>query len=190
MDEPQLRVMGLDLSVNGSGVCLPDGSTLRIGGKTKEGDWRLIKIRDHIRMAVRTSYTRVVVMEGIRGHFPGNTQARLGEVHGVVKAELMDLGVPYSVVNQATLKLFATGKGSADKLAMAAAARLSGHPGFSSDDECDAWWLWRAGLAHYGGDPYPLLPVPQRAALEAVPWAPAPAPRTTAAGPEKAAEGM
>lgn len=167
----QLRIMGLDLSVNGTGLCFSDGSTLRIPCKAQEGDSRLTKIRDHVRLGVRTDRTRLAVIEGMGGHYRGRVQTVLAEVHGVVKAELMDLGVPYTVIPQSSLKLFATGSGRADKAAMAKAALEHAGAVFRSDDECDAWWLWRAGLDHYGADgAYPVLPAAQREALGVVEW--------------------
>lgn len=180
-----LRIMGLDLSVNGTGVCFADGSTMRIPGKTKEGDARLTRIRDHLRLAVRTNHTRLAVIEGMGGHYPGNAQTSLAQVHGVVKVELMDLGIPYVIIPQSSLKLFATGRGNADKAAMARGAAKHGEVAFESDDECDAWWLWQAGMAHYGQGALTRLPDVQRQALDVVEWVAAPAPRRPAASPEK-----
>jgi Holliday junction resolvasome RuvABC endonuclease subunit len=184
----QLRLIGLDLSVNGTGVCLPDGSTLRIKGKASEGDWRLPKIRDHVRMAAKTSYARVAVIEGL-GHFKGNTQIVMSMVHGAVRTALMDLGVPYVIVSPSTLKLFATGSGGANKERMAAAAKEHAGVEFESDDECDAWWLWRAGLDWYcEGGAYDPLAFKQCNALDAVRWVPAPVPIPVATGPETAVQ--
>lgn len=184
-----LRMIGLDLSVNGTGVCLPDGSTLRIRGKASESDWRLPKIRDHVRMAVRTSFARLAVIEGL-GHFKGNTQIIMSMVHGTVRTELMDLAVPYVIITPSTLKLFATGSGRADKTAMAAAAERHAGIAFPSDDECDAWWLWRAGLEHYcGGGSFDPLPAEQSQALGVVSWVPAPMPLPIAGGRETAVQG-
>jgi Holliday junction resolvasome RuvABC endonuclease subunit len=183
-----LRIMGLDLSVNGTGVCLADGSTFRIPGKAKEGDARLTRIRDHVRLAVRTNHTRLAVIEGMGGHYPGNAQTSLAQVHGVVKVELMDLGVPYAVIPQSSLKLFATGRGGADKAAMARGAAKHADLTFESDDECDAWWLWQAGMVHYGMSALDRLPAVQRAALDVVEWWVAPAPALVPAGRETAAQ--
>lgn len=46
----------------------------------------------------------------------------------------------------ATLKKFATGKGNADKEAMARAASLAGGPLEADDNEIDAWWLLQMAL--------------------------------------------
>jgi Holliday junction resolvasome RuvABC endonuclease subunit len=180
-----LRIMGLDLSVNGTGICLADGSTFRIPGKAAQGDARLARIRDHVRIAVRTDHIRLAVIEGMGGHYPGNAQTSLAQVHGVVKVELMDLGIPYVIIPQSSLKLFATGRGGADKAAMARGAAKHGGVSFPSDDECDAWWLWQAGMAHYGLSALTRLPDVQRRALDVVEWAVAPAPRRPLTGREK-----
>lgn len=174
-EDPQVRIMGLDLSLNGTGVCLADGSTFRIPGKAKDGDARLTRIRDHVRLAARTDHTWVAAIEGMGGRYPGNQAATLGEVHGAVKSELMDQAVPYAVVPQKTLKLFATGNGNADKAAMAAAALAHAGLSFESDDECDAWWLWRAAVDWYlDGRGFERLPDSQRDALGVITWPPLP----------------
>lgn len=54
----------------------------------------------------------------------GTTTVRLGMVHGALRVALLDrLGVPAGEAKIATVKLWATGRGDADKPAMVRAAR-------------------------------------------------------------------
>lgn len=142
-----LRIMGLDLSLNGTGVCLPDGRVLRIGLKVEHGDNRLCIIRDTVRRFLPV--VDMCVIEGM-GRFKGNTGLVIAEVHGAVKTELMDQGVPYALVTPTTLKKFATGNGGADKALMMAEAYRQAGLRFKNSDTCDAWWLQQAGNDHYG----------------------------------------
>jgi hypothetical protein len=93
-------------------------------------------------------------------------------VHATVRLALMRSGVPFVLVNTKTLKLYATGYGSADKESMALAALTRAgrkFPGDPGGDQCDAWWLRAAGHAAYGE---PLVRMPQHNidALRMVAW--------------------
>lgn len=158
-----LRIMGLDLSLNGTGVCLPDNRVMTIKLKAEHGDNRLCIIRDTVRRFLPK--VDLCVIEGM-GRFKGNTGAVIAEVHGTIKTELMDQGVPYAFVTPSTLKKWATGNGNADKALMMAEAYRQGGLRFKDSDTCDAWWLRQAGNDHYGVtmDITP-LPDPGRSAL-------------------------
>jgi Holliday junction resolvasome RuvABC endonuclease subunit len=166
-----MEITGLDLAMGATGLCLPDGSVLTIKPKGK-GDARYTEVRDHIRLAVRTSRTDLVVLESIQGRsLKGDAAIVLPMMHGAVRAMLMDDGVPYVLLNQSTLKKFATGNGGADKTAMALAAFKRAHLEFANDNECDAWWLHAAGMWR-AERPVVMLPLPQRQALDVADWSP------------------
>ena len=57
-----------------------------------------------------------------------------------------------AVVNVATLKAWATGKGNADKAMMLHAARRE-WPGIPNHDEADSAWLAAMGAAKLGHEP-------------------------------------
>lgn len=164
-----MRIAGLDLSMAATGVALPDGGTLTIKTNLKEGDWRLLTIRDAVADALQGC--DLVVVEGwlVRSLSAPVT----GMVHGAVRGFLMDEKIPYAVVTPATLKKYATGKGNADKTAMIMAAYQRSGTDFSvygkDDNQCDAAWLRWAGLDHCGEPAFP-LPAAQRAALDKVDW--------------------
>ncbi|WP_329032216.1 hypothetical protein OIE71_04555 [Streptomyces sp. NBC_01725] len=167
-----LRVIGLDLSITSTGVALPDGSTFRIKTRQKDGDVRLLVIRAAVRGALLDHKPHLAVIEDLPTKMRPTAVKGIGGLHGVVKAELLDAGVPYAVVAPATLKSYAADHGRAEKPAMAAAAFLAAGAEFADDaggDQCDAWWLRAAGHDHYGA-PLFSLPEAQRARLTKVNW--------------------
>ena len=141
-----LRIMGLDLSLNATGVCLPDGRVLTIKLKADHGDNRLCIIRDTVRRFL-PQVDLAVIEDKVHASY---SAAVLGMVQGVVRTELMDQGVPYALVPAKTLKKWATGNGNADKDMMIAAAQAQAGLRFRDDNQCDAWWAQQAGHDHYG----------------------------------------
>jgi Holliday junction resolvasome RuvABC endonuclease subunit len=170
------RVVGLDLSITATGIAFRDGSTATVRTREEDGDRRLLDVEQHVRVAVGDPdiglgpLPDLVVLEDLPTH--ARAAGITGMVHGVVRAMLLDLGVPYVLLTPATLKAFATGSGTADKTAMAITALKRADrefPGDKGGNECDAWWLRAAGLDRLG---HPLFPLPaaQRARLGKPHW--------------------
>ncbi|MEU2510517.1 hypothetical protein [Streptomyces syringium] len=167
---PAPRILGLDLSLTSTGIALPDGTTYCIPTRQKDGDRRLLTIRAEVRAALSLDRPHVAVIEDLPRHAMG--AGVTAHVHGIVKAELLDHGIPYALVVPATLKCYASDYGKATKDRMAAAAYLAAGIRFTGDpggDQCDAWWLRAAGLDHYGHPEF-ALPDAQRARLAKVRW--------------------
>ncbi|MET8766370.1 Holliday junction endonuclease [Streptomyces sp. NPDC004658] len=158
------RILGLDLSITATGMCLPDGSTRTITTRDK-GDWRLVAIQHAVRQ--QTGALDLAVIEDLPTH--AKSAGITGMVHGAVRTVLLDEGIPYVLVTPATLKAYATGKGNADKTAMAIAALKRAGREFGDDNQCDAWWLRAAGLDWYGGPEFE-VPKAQRDRLGKVDW--------------------
>lgn len=144
-----MRIMGIDLSISSTGVSLPTAATFAIKPRSK-GDARLREIADHLHVAAVGCGAELVVMEGLFGAYQGEAARVIPMLHGAVRLELQRLPVPYVVLHQSTLKLFATGRGGAKKDAMAAAARERLGREYDTDDECDADWCRVAGRTAYG----------------------------------------
>lgn len=162
------NVVGLDLSITAAGFALGDGSVGTIRPPVKLGDRRIVAIRDHLAGAlVAVQDADLVVIEGpvVRS----SAAVIIGMVHGAVRSMLLDHDTPHAIVPPATLKKYATGKGNADKTAMAIAALKRAGAEFADDNECDAWWLRMAGLQHLGASAFH-LPAAQVAALDKVQW--------------------
>lgn len=160
------RVVGLDLSMTGTGIAWRDGTTYTVKPK-QDGDERLLEIRDAVADAIQQYLIDLVVIEDL----PINAKAAgiTGMVHGAVRAWLLDHNVPYTRVTPASVKKYATGKGNAGKPDMAVAAFKRAGREFPDDNQCDAWWLRAMGLDHLG-EPVAQMPAAQRAALDAVKW--------------------
>lgn len=77
-------------------------------------------------------------------------QTDLAHLGGMLRYNLLDFHPTYREVNPMTLKLFTTGKGRADKIHMKAAIEQKYRVGFQTDDEYDAYAIWRFGLVAGG----------------------------------------
>ena len=170
-----LKVLGLDLSMTASGICFPNGNTSTVATNAKDKDARLVVIRNAVRSAVISTRPDLVVMEEAPPGLKGPAIKAIHMVQGAVRTALLDLEVPYAVVNPSTLKAYATGRKGADKTAMAMAAFKRADREFADDNQCDAWWLRVMGLDWFGYADV-LLPVAQRDFMKAVDWPKVPDP--------------
>ncbi|BBC35225.1 hypothetical protein SGFS_065190 [Streptomyces graminofaciens] len=170
---PALRVMGLDLSITAPGIALPDGTARTVKTNSKAGDRRLQHIVDEVGLALGEGPDGIgdgvdlVVIEDLPTH--AKSAGITGMVHGAVRLRLIDFGTPYVLVTPATLKAYATGRGNADKTAMAVAALKRTGREFADDNQCDAFWLRAAGLDWYE-QPEFTMPQAQRDRLLKVAW--------------------
>jgi Holliday junction resolvasome RuvABC endonuclease subunit len=158
------RVVGLDLSITATGFADIGGVVSTI--KTKlSGDKRLNEIRD--RLADHFVAADLAVVEDLPFH--AKAAGITGMVHGVVRAALIDANVHYVTVVPSTLKKYATGKGNADKTAMAIAALKRFGAEFADDNQCDAFWLRVMGLDAVG-EALTAMPAVNRESLAKVKW--------------------
>lgn len=161
------RVLALDLSIAATGVAYPHGQlgTIRTDAKTGTTDQRLILIRDSIRAALNIAAPRLVAVEG----FVVRSQSAsvLGMLHGIVRGDLYDRGIPYFTVPPATLKVYATGKGLAQKPDMRMALYKRTDQDIADDNQVDAAWLRLLAL-DLAGAPEVDLPQSHRRALDKV----------------------
>ncbi|ALF00183.1 crossover junction endodeoxyribonuclease RuvC [Streptomyces sp. SPB78] len=167
-----VRVIGLDLSITSTGVCLPDGTTYRIKTRAADADRRLLHIRDAVADDLAEHRPHLAVIEDLPTKMHAAALKIIGKLHGVVVGALLDTDVPYAYVPPATLKQFACDKGNADKAQLAAAAYLAAGAEFADDkggDQCDAWWLRAAGHDAYRA-PLFSMPKAQRERLSVVAW--------------------
>jgi Holliday junction resolvasome RuvABC endonuclease subunit len=166
------RILGIDASLASTGLALPDGSALTVKTTSDQAPMdRLLCVHRALMSWVGGSQrgADLAVVEGYSYGAKGNAVYQIGEVGGVVRLTLHQLGVPMMVVPPAAVKKFATGNGNADKRLVRTAAELHlGYEGKSSD-EADALWLREAGLYIYGGSSY--RPPPRQVeALQALAW--------------------
>lgn len=137
--------MGIDPSLNATGLALVDGTTQTLKQKPADGDYRLVNIRLSIVRAIQ-SPTRpdLVVVEDL----PRNAMGAgiTGQVQGVIREVLQGFRVPYILVSAATLKKFATNRGNAKKPEMRAEWLVWSGEDNPRDDEVDAAFLRLIGL--------------------------------------------
>jgi Holliday junction resolvasome RuvABC endonuclease subunit len=178
-----MRVAGMDTSTKRIGYATPDGDLLSIVAKAGADDpvRRLHELEAGIIAAMRRypPLPDVMVIEDYslgmmtksRSTSTGThktpmgvlSKIRLGEVGAVARLACFNMGVGIVVVNNSTLKRFATGKGNADKEAMVAAAIRHGARGSVNNDEADAFHARRMGrCAHQ------LEPMTERYEIDAV----------------------
>ena len=165
----EVRVVGLDLSLTKTGIADEDGTRTLSPGVGRVGPERLDWFRDRIVKEIHgadtsgprcfdcflpTIYGRhpgLVVLEGYSlGTARQQSHAHaLGELGGIVRWTLWDLGIPYVDVSPATLKKYATGKGNAGKDAVLIAAVKRLAP-VGDNNQADAWWLRAIGMDALG----------------------------------------
>lgn len=154
-----MRVVGLDLSMTGTGVChtVEGAACWHLIKPKRVKDLRLPEIKAQVRDYITGTAPELVLIEMLPPNMKG--AGITGMVQGIIRDLLLDLGVPYGDVGPSTLKKYATGKGGASKTEMALAAlKRGGHDFGSRDNECDAWWLWVMAHDHLGE---PVFPLPQ-----------------------------
>jgi Holliday junction resolvasome RuvABC endonuclease subunit len=153
---PQPRVIGLDLSLTGTGLAWPGGVLTLDIAKGMTGPARLSIVQRKVRLIATTPQVAtlaVIEAYSFNSQYGGE---RLGELGGVVRLALHEEAVPFVEVAPLTLKKFATGSGAtrgpkrvtkADVLR--AARQHLDYPGWS-EDEADALWLYTFGMAAHG----------------------------------------
>lgn len=148
-----MNILSIDPSLTSLGYAHTAGETVVVGSiqpKGLKGLQRLEFLRSFVAQRLDDCNPVLVAYEGYAmGRFAGGGRlADLGELGGVLKMELFKRRIPILLIPPACLKLFATGKGNADKdKVRVAMAKLRGRL-FANDDEADAYGLYRMGLAY------------------------------------------
>lgn len=162
-------VIGIDPSLTATGIADHAGDTSVITyPKGCEGDQRLARISDRLQeliFAVPIATSLYAVIEDLPTHGKGAGQT--GMVQGVVRLKLIEFEIPYVTVPPASLKLFATGKGTAPKPDLRMELFKRTGIDLPNDNKVDAWWLRELGL-HKLGNPTITLPKINLKALDKV----------------------
>lgn len=148
--------MGLDLSLRGTGICLlsPDNveetttSIVRVLPSVSA-----IIALQQIVSTVKTAITgKDITLCTIEGYSFGSKigQFQMGEVGGVVRLLLHELGTPFVIVPPTMLKKWTTGNGTADKIQMGVATFAEWGFQFPDDNQCDAFNLATVAAACAG----------------------------------------
>lgn len=160
------KVLGLDLSMVGTGLAHTLGvqvCTHLVKTRDKDKDRRLIQIQNEVRE--HAVGAELCLIEAPTPRSPSSVIS--GMVQGAVRIVLLELGVPYGTLMPASLKKYATGRGTGDKVPMAIAALKRAGLEFPDDNQCDAFWLWVAANDHLG-QPVFDLPALNRESLKKI----------------------
>jgi len=152
-----MNVVGLDLSTKRVGFAAADGELFSISAHAGAEDpyRRLHELGREIERALRLRppFPELVVVEGYSLAVFGTgilSKIRLGEVGGIVRTRLFEMGIRFVDVPPSSVKRFATGNGNAKKEQMVSRAIELGARGNVNDDEADAFHLRRMARAAYG----------------------------------------
>ncbi len=148
------KVVGIDPSLTSLGLSYRVNDLLRsfcIGGKDYRGMTRIKHIRDAVEEALTRYSPDLVAFEGYALGFRGKSNIifDLGELGGVLKLLILERGIDILLVPPTSLKLFATGKGNADKEQVSLALREELGVAFSTSDQYDAAGLLLMGEMFY-----------------------------------------
>ncbi len=169
------RAMGIDPAMNSTGVVYPGRSSepviqlYRPPKESADGMARIAWMRRWLSSLLRVVKPDVVAIEGYSMGSKGRAVFNIGEFGGVMRFTIWEAGATIVEVPPATLKVYATGSGTAEKDAMIAEAiRRLGYAG-SNRDEADALWLYAMAMDAYGA-PIAQLPETHRRAIKPDQW--------------------
>lgn len=166
-----MKVVGLDLSLTCSGICVMTPTSIGTYAVTTKADAgryaRLIEITDEIRSYLFRA-DLVVVEELPVGGRNMTSVVRIAELHGVIGTQLLALDIPTARVAPTLLKKFVTGKGNAKKDELRLAIFKKWDFEAKTADECEAYALAMMGRMYLTGE-VPTT-IPAREAMAKVEW--------------------
>jgi Holliday junction resolvasome RuvABC endonuclease subunit len=160
-----VKIVGLDLSLTGTGYARPDDTTFVLATK-KRGEERLDWLQSRLADAIAEDVPDLIAIEGYTFQVNDTSTRSIAELHGVVRLMLWRWKQPWFYVNPMHVKMYALGKaGKKEQMLAEAQARFGRR--FATNDECDAYWL-RAMTLDWYGEPLCAMPVKNRSYLERV----------------------
>lgn len=175
MTAPVMPVVGVDLSLTGTGIATAAGVRTIISSGRKGASLRARRARlDEIALAVSNivesapTASLVVIEAPAFSRTTGHQHDRSG-LWWLVVDQLLGAGHLVAEVAPTCRAKYATGKGNAGKASVVSAVTARYGVQFSDDNTADAFVLRAMGMHRYG---FPLATVPKThaAALEAVQW--------------------
>jgi crossover junction endodeoxyribonuclease RuvC len=157
-------VVGIDPSLNGTAVCVLNNklehtcfrfTSEYVGTSMRERMARYRSVIVAIDQHVRWDRVHAVYLESYSFASRGQSVIDLAELGGVLRQHLINttegLGIAEPVeLTPSTIKKFATGKGTADKIQMAVAIAKRWGVEFQTSDEYDAYAIARIGACIAG----------------------------------------
>jgi crossover junction endodeoxyribonuclease RuvC len=143
-----MNILGLDLSLTGTGWCVNTDLELKVGTvdtKKIDGFPRLHKILHEILGLVVEREIECVVMEDFSFASKGRGIFQIGGLGYIVRYFLWNNGMPFYLVAPSQLKKFATGKGNSDKSIIIKEIYRKWGADINDDNQADAYVLSRIG---------------------------------------------
>ncbi len=163
---PMSVIVGLDLSLTGTGVVvLDDGSitakklikTKPSGNDPKAETERLLTIKEQIKEVIEQVKPKLVLIEGLAFSARNSTAlVQLSGLNYLVREYLVLSKIPFVIVAPTTLKKFIMGKGAGPKELMLLETYKRYGISFLDNNLCDAFGLTQCGLALRGESKKPL----------------------------------
>lgn len=136
--------IGIDHSLSATAIAAIDGETGKflkgiVCKAAMDGPARLVKIRAQAELFI--NQFKAVALVGIENYAFGSKWGReaLGELGGVLRVKLYEMGLEYVEIAPTQLKQFATGKGTAQKDHVLMAVYKKWGLEFETNDEADAF---------------------------------------------------
>ena len=155
--DPLAIAVGIDPSLTRLALAVAGDAeeTVAFAARSLSGVARLLALRDRALEWIERWRPAIVVMEGYSMGSRVGRLADLGELGGVLKVALWEVGYREDigtlvVVPPPQIKKFVAGRGNAEKAAVVAAVVRRWKVDVSTDDEADAYGLARLGVALLG----------------------------------------
>jgi crossover junction endodeoxyribonuclease RuvC len=172
-------VVGLDLSLTGTGVAASSGvATFKPAARITPS--KKNPITDHIRMRwvrervlnfVEENSPRMVVVEGLAFNSRTGKATERAGLWWLINMPLWEAEIPVAVVAPTTRAMYGTGRGNADKETVFAETlrRFGGIFDIKNNNEADAVLLYAMGMERLGA-PLVDLPATHTRAMGSVNW--------------------
>lgn len=176
------RILAVDPALTATGFCVANMLDARVTETFKpktKGVQRLVDIRGRMQLLLHAYTPDVLVMEGYNygaARMKGRSQTPgrlfdIGELGGMIKLQAVHEGMKLLIVPPASLKMFATGNGLADKpMVMAAVARQWPGVVCADDNQADAVALYHFAEAVMNKRKRRRYTEKQRSALDGAKW--------------------
>ena len=172
------RILAIDPALTATGYAVTnmlDALVIETIKPKVKGTNRLAYIRGEIIYLMNAYAPDVVVMEGYnygaaRGKGPPGRLFDIGELGGVIKILAWDRSLPMLIVPPASLKMFVTGNGIAQKPEMEATVKVQWHAKVKDDNQADAVGLFYFAQATLEKRKRRRYTEKQRSALDGAKW--------------------
>lgn len=154
-------IMAIDASLTGFAICItniPNAEDFEVRYSTKPVKTLVARIRRMQGLAdkcvglVKQYKPYLVLIEGYSYSSRGSSSIDLGELGMLIRSSLVNKVGIMAEVSPNILKKFATGKGNANKVAVASALASKYDRTFDTDDQADAFGLSKLGRCVLGLD--------------------------------------